>query len=55
MRDIQDLIENVERYKNVKVQKRFKSKKNTVAYVLLNGQPTDPEMVRPWVETEHGH
>ena len=39
MRDIQELIENVERYKNVLVQKRFDSKKNTVAYVVLNGQP----------------
>jgi tRNA A-37 threonylcarbamoyl transferase component Bud32 len=39
MRDIQDLIENVEKYKNVLLQKRFESKKNTVAYVVSNGQP----------------
>jgi tRNA A-37 threonylcarbamoyl transferase component Bud32 len=39
MRDIKDLIEKAERYKNVLVQKRFDSKKNTVAYVVLNGQP----------------
>ncbi|HWR63290.1 MAG TPA: hypothetical protein VN365_02680, partial [Candidatus Thermoplasmatota archaeon] len=39
MRDIQWLIDNVERYKNAIVQKRFKSKKNTVAYVVLNSQP----------------
>jgi len=39
MRDIQDLIKNAERYKNVLVQKCFDSKKNTVAYVMLNNQP----------------
>jgi tRNA A-37 threonylcarbamoyl transferase component Bud32 len=39
MRDIKELIENVEKYKNVLLQKRFKSKKNTVAYVVSNGQP----------------
>jgi tRNA A-37 threonylcarbamoyl transferase component Bud32 len=39
MRDIKELIENVEKYKNVLLQKRFKSKKNTVAYVLSDGQP----------------
>jgi tRNA A-37 threonylcarbamoyl transferase component Bud32 len=39
MRDIQDLIDTVEQYKNVLLQKRFESKKNTVAYVLYNGQP----------------
>jgi tRNA A-37 threonylcarbamoyl transferase component Bud32 len=39
MRDIQELIENVEKYKTVAIQKRFESKKNTVAYVVLNGQP----------------
>jgi len=39
MRDIQWLLDNVERYKNATVQKRLKSKKNTVAYVVLKGQP----------------
>jgi tRNA A-37 threonylcarbamoyl transferase component Bud32 len=39
MRDINDLIENVEKYKNVLLQKTFESKKNTVAYVISNGQP----------------
>lgn len=39
MRDIQELIENVEKYKTVLLQKRFDSKKNTVAYVVSNGQP----------------
>jgi tRNA A-37 threonylcarbamoyl transferase component Bud32 len=39
MRDIQELIENVEKYKNVLLQKRFESKKNTVGYVVYNGQP----------------
>jgi tRNA A-37 threonylcarbamoyl transferase component Bud32 len=39
MREIQWLIDNVERYEKAIIQKRFPSKKNTVAYVLLNGQP----------------
>jgi len=39
MRDIQELIENVEKYKNVLLQRRFESKKNTVAYVVYNSQP----------------
>lgn len=39
MRDIQELIENVEKYKTVLVQKRFESKKNTIAYVVSEGQP----------------
>lgn len=39
MRDIQELIENVEKYKNVLLQKRFQSKKNRVAYVIFNSQP----------------
>jgi tRNA A-37 threonylcarbamoyl transferase component Bud32 len=39
MRDIKDLIGTVEKYKGVRVQKRFESKKNTVAYVLVDDQP----------------
>ncbi|MBN2599886.1 MAG: hypothetical protein JXA75_05035 [Candidatus Thermoplasmatota archaeon] len=39
MRDIQELLAQAENYKTVLVQKRFASKKNTVAYVLLDGQP----------------
>jgi tRNA A-37 threonylcarbamoyl transferase component Bud32 len=39
MRDIQELIEHVEKYKNVLLQRRFESKKNTIAYVVYNGQP----------------
>jgi tRNA A-37 threonylcarbamoyl transferase component Bud32 len=39
MRDIQELIENVDRYKHVYLQRRFESKKNTVAYVVSSGHP----------------
>jgi len=39
MRDIQELLESAEKYKNVLLQKRFESKKNTVAYVIFNSQP----------------
>jgi tRNA A-37 threonylcarbamoyl transferase component Bud32 len=39
MRDINDLIKKNDKYKTVLLQKRFESKKNTVAYVLSQGQP----------------
>jgi tRNA A-37 threonylcarbamoyl transferase component Bud32 len=39
MRDINDLIEKNDKYKTVLLQKRFDSKKNTVAYVLSQGHP----------------
>jgi len=39
MRTIEDLIQNVEKYKTALLQKRFESKKNVVGYVVLNGQP----------------
>lgn len=39
MRDITELIQNVEKYKTVLIQKSFESKKNTVGYVVSNGQP----------------
>ena len=38
MRTIEDLISNTEKYKPALLQKQFKSKKNTVGYVVLNGQ-----------------
>ena len=39
MKDIKELIENVDRYKKATIQKRFDSNKNTVAYILLDGKP----------------
>ena len=39
MRDIKELIENSETYHTVLYQKVFESKKNTVAYVLIEGKP----------------
>jgi tRNA A-37 threonylcarbamoyl transferase component Bud32 len=39
MRDIKELIENVEKYKTVLLQKRFEGKKNVVGYVMYNGLP----------------
>ena len=39
MKDIEELIKNNKKYKNVVIQKRFISKKNTVCYVILNGKP----------------
>ena len=39
MKDIEELINNVTKYNNCLVQRRFKSRKNTVAYVLKDNQP----------------
>ena len=39
MKEIEELISNSEKYKNVTVQKKFYSKKNTVAYVTIDDKP----------------
>lgn len=39
MREIEELIHNFKGYKHALLQKRFESKKNTVAYVILNDKP----------------
>ena len=39
MRNIEELVQNVEKYKKATIQHTFNSKKNTVAYVTLDGKP----------------
>jgi tRNA A-37 threonylcarbamoyl transferase component Bud32 len=39
MKEIEELISKSEKYKNVIVQKKFDSKKNTVAYVTVDDKP----------------
>lgn len=39
MKNIDELVKNVEKYKKTSVQRSFKSKKNTVAYVILEDKP----------------
>jgi len=39
MRNIEQLAKTVEIYKNIIVQKSFKSKKNSVGYVTIDGKP----------------
>lgn len=39
MKNIEELVQNVEKYKNIVIQQSFKSKKNTVAYVTMNDKP----------------
>ena len=39
MRTIEELADSVKKYKNTVIQKNFKSKKNTVAYVTLKDKP----------------
>ena len=36
MFEIEELIGNVEKYKNIVIQKNFSSKKNTVCYAIYN-------------------
>jgi tRNA A-37 threonylcarbamoyl transferase component Bud32 len=39
MKDIEELISKSKKYKNVIIQKKFDSKKNTVAYVTIDDKP----------------
>lgn len=39
MKEIEELVSNSDKYKNVIVQKKFDSKKNTVAYVTIDDKP----------------
>ena len=39
MKNIEELTKNVKKYKKAIIQHNFDSKKNTVAYVTLNGKP----------------
>jgi tRNA A-37 threonylcarbamoyl transferase component Bud32 len=39
MKNIEELIKKIKKYENAKIQRNLKSKKNTVAYVILNGKP----------------
>lgn len=39
MKNIEELVKNVKKYKKATIQHSFESKKNTVAYVTLNGKP----------------
>jgi len=39
MRDIEELVQKVEKYKNTVIQQRFMSSKNTVAYVTIDNKP----------------
>ncbi len=39
MKDIEELIQNVEEYQDVLVQKKLPSKKNTVVYAIVNNKP----------------
>jgi tRNA A-37 threonylcarbamoyl transferase component Bud32 len=39
MREIEELLKSGKKYKNAILQEKFKSKKNTVAYVILNEKP----------------
>ncbi len=39
MKDIEELIGSTKKYKNAMVQQKLKSKKNTVAYIMLDEKP----------------
>lgn len=39
MRNIEELVKNIKKYENVKIQRNLKSKKNSVSYVILDEKP----------------
>ena len=39
MKNIEELIKNIKKYKKTVIQRKLKSKKNSVAYVTLEGKP----------------
>ena len=39
MKNIEELVQTVKKYKNAVIQEKFESKKNTVAYVTIDGKP----------------
>ena len=39
MKEIEELISNSDKYKNITIQKKFDSKKNTVVYVTIDDKP----------------
>jgi tRNA A-37 threonylcarbamoyl transferase component Bud32 len=57
MKNIEELINNVEKYKKTSVQQVFESRKNTVAYVILEDKPRLLKWFAPGfqrqMDTEH--
>lgn len=52
MRDVEELIQNVKKYKNAVIQEKFESKKNTVAYVTLDNKPRILKMFVPGLKRQ---
>lgn len=52
MRDIEELIQNVKKYKNAVIQEKFESKKNTVAHVTLDNKPRILKMFVPGLKRQ---
>ena len=52
MKQIGDLVNSVKKYKKVIVQKEYKSKKNTVAYVTFEGKPRVLKWFVPGLKTQ---
>jgi len=39
MKNIEELVQNIKKYKKAVIQEKLESKKNTVAYVTLDDKP----------------
>ncbi len=52
MNNIEELIQNVKKYKKAVIQEKFDSKKNTVAYVTFDGKPRILKLFVPGLKTQ---
>ena len=52
MKEIEELISNSDKYKNITIQKKFDSKKNTVTYVTIDDKPRVLKWFRPFLVGE---
>lgn len=52
MKNIDELIQNVKKYSKAVIQEKFESKKNTVAYVTIDGKPRILKWFVPGLKTQ---
>jgi tRNA A-37 threonylcarbamoyl transferase component Bud32 len=52
MKNIEELVQNIKKYKKAVIQDKFKSKKNTVAYVTIKDKPRVLKWFVPGLKTQ---
>jgi tRNA A-37 threonylcarbamoyl transferase component Bud32 len=52
MKNIEELLQNIKKYKKAVIQEKFDSKKNTVAYVTFDGKPRILKWFVPGLKTQ---